>query len=91
MVKLQITLTSTEGYKPMSTIVEITDKKEYLYKRKEIHNKAIVKICAQRHMTLKDLTYYGYTKIKAREYDAEAMARENAERYEQIKAERGWK
>jgi len=91
MVKLQITLTSTEGYKPMSTIVEITDKKEYLYKRKEIHNKAIVKICAQRNMTLKDLTYYGYTKIKAREYDAEAIARENAERYEQIKAERGWK
>jgi hypothetical protein len=91
MVKLQITLTSTEGYKPMSTIVEITDKKEYLYKRKEIHNKAIVKICAQRHMTLKDLTYYGYTKVKAREYDAEAIARENAERYEQIKAERGWK
>jgi hypothetical protein len=75
----------------MSTIVEITDKKEYLYKRKEIHNKAIVKICAQRHMTLKDLTYYGYTKVKAREYDAEAIAKENAERYEQIKAERGWK
>lgn len=91
MVKLQITLTSTEGYKPMSTIVEIADKKEYLYKRKEIHNKAIVKICAQRHMTLKDLTYYGYTKVKAREYDAEAIAKENAERYEQIKAERGWK
>jgi hypothetical protein len=91
MVKLQITLTSTEGYKPMSTIVEITDKKEYLYKRKEIHNKAIVKICAQRHMTLKDLTYYGYTKVKAREYDAEAIAKENAERYEQIKAERGWR
>lgn len=90
MVKLQITLTSTEGYKPMSTIIEIADKKEYLYKRKEIHNKAIVKICAQRHMTLKDLTYYGYTKIKAREYDAEAIARENAERYEQIKKERGW-
>ena len=91
MIKLQITLTSTEGYKPMSTIVEIADKKEYLYKRKEIHNKAIVKICAQRHMTLKDLTYYGYTKVKAREYDAEAIAKENAERYEQIKAERGWK
>lgn len=90
MVKLQITLTSTEGYKPMSTIVEIADKKEYLYKRKEIHNKAIVKICAQRHMTLKDLTYYGYTKVKAREYDAEAIAKENAERYEQIKKERGW-
>lgn len=91
MIKLQITLTSTEGYKPMSTIIEIADKKEYLYKRKEIHNKAIVKICAQRHMTLKDLTYYGYTKVKAREYDAEAIAKENAERYEQIKAERGWK
>ena len=90
MVKLQITLTSTEGYKPMSTIIEIADKKEYLYKRKEIHNKAIVKICAQRHMTLKDLTYYGYTKVKAREYDAEAIAKENAERYEQIKKERGW-
>ena len=90
MIKLQITLTSTEGYKPMSTIVEIADKKEYLYKRKEIHNKAIVKICAQRHMTLKDLTYYGYTKVKAREYDAEAIAKENAERYEQIKKERGW-
>jgi hypothetical protein len=91
MVKLQITLTSTEGYKPMSTIVEIADKKEYLYQRKEIHNKAIVKICAQRHMTLKDLTYYGYTKVKAREYNPEAIAEANAERYEQIKAERGWK
>ena len=91
MIKLQITLTSTEGYKPMSTIVEITDKKEYLFKRKEIHNKAIVKICAQRHMTLKDLARFGYTEIKTREYDPTAIAKANAERYEQIKAERGWK
>ncbi len=90
MVKIQITLTSTMGYKPMSTIVEITEKKEYLFKRKEIHNKAIVKICAQRHMTLADLRRFGYTEIKAREYDAEAIAKENAERYEQIKKERGW-
>ena len=42
-------------------------------------------------MTLKDLTYYGYTKVKAREYDPAAIAKANAERYEQIKAERSWK
>lgn len=91
MVTLQITLQSTMGYKAMSTTIDIIDKKEYLYYRNAIQNKAKVKICAQRGMTLDDLKRFGYTIVRTREYNPEEIAREKAERYERIKQERGWK
>lgn len=91
MITIQITLTSTMGYAPMSTTIDLADKKEYLYYRNAIQNKAKVKICAQRGMTLDDLTRFGYTTVRAREYNPEEIAREKAERYERIKKERGWK
>lgn len=91
MVTLQITLQSTMGYKAMSTTIDIIDRKEYLYYRNAIQNKAKVKICAQRGMTLDDLKRFGYTIVRTREYNPEEIAREKAERYERIKQERGWK
>lgn len=91
MITLQITLQSTMGYKAMSTTIDIIDKKEYLYYRNAIQNKAKVKICAQRGMTLDDLKRFGYTIVRTREYNPEEIAREKAERYERIKQERGWK
>lgn len=67
MITLQITVSSTQGYKPMSTTILINNKKEYLLKRNDIHRKALFKICAQRNMTFGELARYGYTEVKARE------------------------
>lgn len=89
-MQIQITLISEAGYKPMSTIIEVPDVPTFNLHRKEYQQKAAVKICAQRHMTARDLVKYGYNGVKCRVYDKEKIARENAERYEQIKKERGW-
>lgn len=67
MVTLQVTFSSTKGYKPMSTTVLIGSKKEYLLKRKEIIQKAMYKICAQRGMTFAEMERFGYTEVKSRE------------------------
>lgn len=89
-MQIQITLVSNKGYKPMSTIIEVPDAATFNLHKQEYQQRAAVKICAQRHMTARDLVNYGYTGIKCREYDKEKIARENAERYEKIKKERGW-
>lgn len=91
----QVTLLCETGeYKPVSSIVKIDTleytklgKIEYV---KEIRKRGIIKICQKRYWTNTDLKKYHYTKIKTREYDKEKIAKENAERYEQIKKERGW-
>jgi hypothetical protein len=57
---------------------------------KRIKEDGIKKICAKRYWQTTDLIKYGYTRMKIREYDKEKIAKENAERYEQIKKERGW-
>jgi hypothetical protein len=91
----QVTLfTPDNKYKPVSCIVqqdtaiakEIGNK---VYTQK-IKTKGIQKICNKRYWSGQDLTRYGYTKVKIREYDKEKIAAENAERYEKIKKERGW-
>lgn len=89
-MQVQITLMSNSGYKPMSTIIEVKDAIDFKLNKNAYVQKAAVKICAQRHMTARDLSKYGYTKVASREYDKEKIARENAERYERIKKERGW-
>lgn len=90
MQQVQITLISESGYRPLSTLVNVESWQAYLDNKSKIQQDAVIAICAKRYMTTRDLRKYGYTTIKARIYDREAIARENAERYEQIKKERGW-
>lgn len=91
----QVTLMCETGeYRPVSTIVKAnTDdllkmgKTSYI---NDIRKRGIVKICQKRYWGSADLKRYHYTKVKMREYDKEKIAKENAERYERIKRERGW-
>lgn len=89
-MKIQVTLISDKGYRPVSTLIEVPSASEYLTHKKEYQKKAIIKICAQRYWTDADRVKYGYTQLKQRVYDKEKIEREKAERYEQIKRERGW-
>lgn len=91
MATLQFTLFSTTGkYKPMSTLIEVPSIKEYNNNPEEYKKKAIRKMCIQRKTDGYYLKKYGYTQIKVRVYDKQKIEQENAERYEQIKKERGW-
>ena len=91
MVEIQISLFSSKGYKPMSTIIKVENPAEYNANKDKYKNLAVLKICQQRGMTSYDLKKYGYDEIRVRKYDKEKIDQENAERYEQIKKERGWK
>ena len=92
MKTLQFTLFSITGdYKPMSTLITVDSVKYYNAHSKEVQQQAIQKICNKRRMTAQDLKRYSYTQIKVRVYDKEKIAKEKAENYEKIKAERGWK
>lgn len=87
---------STGTYRPASCIIkseeiDLTDK----VAKKKLVNQGVQKICAKRYWTSRDLQKYNYTKAKIREYDKEAIAKENAARYEAIKeahyADGSWK
>lgn len=90
MIQIQVTLCSTMGYRAMSTIITVPSASAYLEKKSEYNAQAISAICAKRYMNTTDLRKYGYTTLKTRVYDKEKIEREKAERYEQIKKERGW-
>lgn len=89
-MQVQITLVSESGYRPLSTLIEVDSWEAYQQNKQAYQQRAVTSILAKRHMTLRDTNKYGYTTIKARVYDKERIARENAERYEKIKKERGW-
>ena len=90
MLQVQISLFSNKGYKPISTIVTIDSVEEWNKNKSQIKMKAVATMCAKRRLTRADLEKYGYNEIRSRQYDKEKIAKENAERYEQIKKERGW-
>lgn len=81
----QVTLICESGkYKPVSTIVtmeETTDKKAIMREGQR-------KIMIKRYWSMADLTKYGYTKGKIREYDKEKIEQENAARYEALKEQK---
>jgi hypothetical protein len=89
-MQVQVTLISEGGYRPLSGLVEVKDWADFIANKSAYQQKAVISILAKRHMTVRDMRKYGYTQIKARVYDKERIAKENAERYEQIKKERGW-
>lgn len=90
----QITLVSTTGqYKPVSCLVnreQITNEDLTLNKeeKRKLIAEGTIKICQKRLWSKRELTMYGYTKARVREYDKEKIAQENAERYEKIKEEK---
>lgn len=91
----QVTLICETGqYRPVSAIVKAdTDDLAKVGKvayTGDIRKRGIIKICEKRYWGNADLKRYHYTKVKMREYDKEKIAKENAERYERIKRERGW-
>ena len=89
MKKIQVTLKCATGkYKPVSTIIEVPSIAGYNKRKKEYDDKAITKICQSRLWSAEDLVRFGYTKKVVREWDPEKIAKENAERYEQIKQEK---
>ena len=66
---IQITLFSTTGkYKPVSTLLEVESVAWYKEHARECKESAIRKICLQRNWTGKDLTNFGYTSLKVRNY-----------------------
>ena len=69
MVTLQYTLFCVTGqYKPVSTLINVEDIKYFNTHQAEYQKKAVEKICMQRRWTTRELTKYGYTKIKCRKY-----------------------
>ena len=91
MKQIQVTLVSDKGYRAVSALVDVPSIRDYIENKSQYQMQGVVKICAKRHWSKTDLTKYGYTGIKCRVYDKEKIERENAERYEKIKEERGWK
>ena len=68
-IVIQITLFSTTGkYKPVSTLLEVESVAWYKEHARECKERAIRKICLQRNWTGKDLTNFGYTSLKVRNY-----------------------
>ena len=91
MIQAQVTLLCSTGkYRPVSCLVDVESEQYFIDHKKEIQTKGIQKICIKRLWQSYHLKQYGYTKCKMRVYDKEKIEKENAERYERIKRERGW-
>lgn len=91
MFKLQVTMMSNKGFRPVSALVDVPSVKEFKANPKKYRDEGVLKICAKRKWRWQDVQQYGYdSEIKVRVYDKEKIEREKAERYEQIKKERGW-
>lgn len=70
MIKVQFTLFDKEDrYKPVSTIIQVKDAKDFRENYKSHQLRAIQNICAKRYWTGADLKEYGYTKIKYRKVE----------------------
>lgn len=89
-MQIQVTIISESGYRPLSELIEVTSWADYIANKIAYQQKAVTKMLAKRHMTVRDMRKYGYTQIKARVYDKARIEAENKARYEQIKKERGW-
>lgn len=92
MIQLQITLFDKNNrYKPISTLVNVESVRYYNEHSTEVKTHGIIKICQKRGWTQRELRTYNYTTCKVRVYDKEKIEKENKERYERIKEEKGWK
>ena len=64
MVEVQISLFSSKGYRPMSTILTVPSAADYNEHKEQYKKLAVVKMCQQRSMTTYDLRKYGYNEIR---------------------------
>ena len=71
MIQIQVTLCSTQGYRAMSAIINVSSATEYLAKKDHYNAQAVTAMLAKRYMTTADLRKYGYTTLKTRVYDKE--------------------
>lgn len=67
-MKIQVTLYSDKGYKPVSCLIEVANKEDFIAHKKEIQSRGIIKICQKRLWQKCDVVNYGYTKVKMRIY-----------------------
>lgn len=81
MLFIQVTLISSKGYRPMSTLITVASVNDFIQNKADYQQKAATAICAKRGMTTKDLEKYGYDGIKCRVYDKERLA----DRYAKLK------
>jgi hypothetical protein len=91
MFQLQVTMMSNKGFKPVSTLVNVPSVAEFKANPKKYRDEGVQRICSKRKWRWSDVKQYGYdSEIKMRVYNKEKIEQEKAERYEQIKKERGW-
>lgn len=91
MFQLQVTMMSNKGFKPVSTLVNVPSVAEFKANPKKYRDEGVFRICSKRKWRWSDVKQYGYdSEIKMRVYNKEKIEQEKAERYEQIKKERGW-
>ena len=82
MIQIQITLHAENGkYKPISTLVNVESVADFNKNQVEYIRKAKIRMCVQRYWDGKDLQKYTYTKLSARVYDKEKIAKERADNY----------
>lgn len=91
MVKeYQVTLfCENNKYKPVSCIVKVEEiNLDNSEDKRRVAKLGAKKICQKRMWKSKNLTSFGYTIAKVREYDRQKIAIENAIRYHKIKEEK---
>lgn len=79
MLFIQITLVSSKGYRPMSTLIPVKSLNDFIQNKQDYQQKAATTICAKRGMTVQDLEKYGYNGIKCRVYDKDRLADQYAQ------------
>ena len=69
MITLQFTLFSTTGkYKPVTTLIKVDSVQQYNENKHKYQQRAITKMCAEKHTTWWALKNNGFTKLKVRVY-----------------------
>ena len=69
MITLQFTLFSTTGkYKPVTTLIKVDSVQQYNENKHKYQQRAITKMCAEKHTTWWALKSNGFTKLKVRVY-----------------------
>lgn len=68
MIRIQVTLISDKGYKPISCLVKVENKEYFNTHKKEIQVSGVQKICNKKLWDKSYLIQYGYTKSKMRIY-----------------------
>lgn len=70
MIRIQFTLFDKEDrYKPVSTVIQVPNAKDFRENFRAYKIRAIQNICAKRYWDSSDLKEYGYTELKYRKVE----------------------